>query len=138
MIGVEARDLVLGLSLAGYPAAFPWRSYTRLYPRAAAHRWAALAPGVQAGRVLRMGESGMRLAEMIGVEARDLVRPVGIRIGRASRACRTVSTRRATATGTRGSRISRTTRPSGPPCARQASRQAASSAWAKAGCVSRK
>ena len=33
----------LGLSLAGYPAAFPWRSYTRLYPRAAAHRWAALA-----------------------------------------------------------------------------------------------
>ncbi|WP_246101855.1 glycosyltransferase family protein [Methylobacterium terricola] len=39
----------LGLALPAYPKAFPWRFYTRLYPRAAAHRWAALAHFLREG-----------------------------------------------------------------------------------------
>ncbi len=48
--GTQASHLRrLGLSLRAYPAAFPWRSYTRLYPRAAAHRWSALAHFLREG-----------------------------------------------------------------------------------------
>ncbi|GJD60531.1 hypothetical protein [Methylobacterium frigidaeris] len=47
----------LGLSLRAYPAAFPWRFYTRLYPRTAAHRWAALAHFLREG----FAETGDRL-----------------------------------------------------------------------------
>lgn len=39
----------LDLPLRTYPAAFPWRFYTRLYPRTAAHRWAALAHFLREG-----------------------------------------------------------------------------------------
>ncbi|MET7242202.1 glycosyltransferase [Methylobacterium sp. EM32] len=56
--GHQAAHLArLGLSLRAYPAAFPWRFYTRLYPRAAAHRWAALAHFLREGFV----ESGEQI-----------------------------------------------------------------------------
>ncbi|WP_093567743.1 glycosyltransferase [Methylobacterium sp. 174MFSha1.1] len=56
--GHQAAHLArLGLSLRAYPAAFPWRFYTRLYPRAAAHRWAALAHFLREG----FAESGEQI-----------------------------------------------------------------------------
>lgn len=48
--GTQASHLQrLGLALQAYPAAFPWRFYTRLYPRTAVHRWAALAHFLREG-----------------------------------------------------------------------------------------
>lgn len=56
--GTQASHLErLGLPLRAYPAAFPWRFYTRLYPRAAAHRWSALAHFLREG----FAEAGDRL-----------------------------------------------------------------------------
>ena len=61
----------LGLSLRAYPTAFPWRFYTRLYPRAAAHRWTALGHFLhegfaEAGEQIPYGEDAASFLTAIG------------------------------------------------------------------------
>lgn len=70
--GHQAAHLArLGLSLRAYPTAFPWRFYTRLYPRAAAHRWAALAHFLREG----FAEAGEQMP--YGEEAASFLIAVG-------------------------------------------------------------
>jgi tetratricopeptide (TPR) repeat protein len=83
--GHQAAHLArLGLSLRAYPAAFPWRFYTRLYPRAAAHRWAALAHFLregfaEAGEQLPYGEDAASFLTAVGDHFAGRQPPAAIR-----------------------------------------------------------